>query len=211
MLSAADSVLGQRATSVAAKAESSGARMKAIVWRGKNTVAYEEVARPVMTDARDVLLQVTASTICGSDLHLYDGALPTMQSGDILGHEFMGVVVEVGASVTKVRVGQRVVVAFDIACGDCAFCRREEYTACSATNPSKLQAQLYGQHTAALFGYSHLTGGVPGGQAEYVRVPYADVNCLPLPDTVPDEVALYLSDIIPTSYFGVHMAEVRSS
>jgi threonine dehydrogenase-like Zn-dependent dehydrogenase len=134
--------------------------------------------------------------------------MPGMQDGDILGHEFMGIVEEVGADVKKVKVGQRVVVAFDIACGTCDHCRREEYTACDTTNPSKVMEEMYGHRTAALYGYSHLTGGVAGGQAEYVRVPFADVNCLPVPAGVTDEQALYLSDVVPTAYHATEMGEV---
>jgi threonine dehydrogenase-like Zn-dependent dehydrogenase len=183
--------------------------MHAVVWRGKKSVEYVETPRPMITDPKDVLLKVTATTICGSDLHLYGGTMLDMHDGDILGHEFMGIIEEVGSSVTKLQKGQRVVVAFDIACGECDFCKRQEYTACDTTNPSKLIEQMYGHRTAALYGYSHLTGGVPGGQAEYVRVPFAEFNCLPVPDEVPDEKALFLSDIIPTSYFGVDLADVK--
>jgi len=132
-----------------------------------------------------------------------------MHDGDIMGHEFMGVIDEVGSEVHNLRVGQRVVVAFDIACGKCSYCQREEYTACDTTNPSKLAEVAYGHRPAALFGYSHMTGGIPGGQAEYVRVPFADVNCLPIPDNITDEQALYLSDVIPTSYHGTELADVQ--
>jgi threonine dehydrogenase-like Zn-dependent dehydrogenase len=132
-----------------------------------------------------------------------------MKPGDVMGHEFMGQVVEVGDQVQKISAGDRVVVAFDIACGECSFCKREEFTGCQTTNPSKTEEKLYGKRTSAMYGYSHLTGGVPGGQAEYVRVPFADVNCLKIPDDVPDEKALFLSDIIPTSYHATELGGVR--
>jgi threonine dehydrogenase-like Zn-dependent dehydrogenase len=132
-----------------------------------------------------------------------------LKDGDILGHEFMGIVEEVGSAVKEVKKGQRVVVSFDIACGECNHCKRQEFSTCSRTNSSRLEKEMYGHNTSALFGYSHLTGGVPGGQAEYVRVPFADVNCLPIPDDVPDEKALYLSDIIPTSYHGAELGDVK--
>lgn len=164
---------------------------------------------PKLTDQRDVILKITATTVCGSDLHLYKNTMLDMHDGDILGHEFLGVIEEKGTEVKQFKVGERVVVAFNIACGQCQFCLREEFSLCDTTNPSKLQEQLYGQKTAALFGYSHLTGGVPGGQAEYVRVPFADVNCLAIPSDVSDEKALYLSDVIPTSYHGCEIGRVR--
>jgi threonine dehydrogenase-like Zn-dependent dehydrogenase len=183
--------------------------MHAIVWRGKKTVNYLEKPKPLVTDPTDILLKVTATTICGSDLHLYTGSMLDMQDGDILGHEFMGIVEDVGSEVKKLKKGDRVVVAFDIACGFCDYCKREEYTGCDTTNPSKLIETLYGHRPSALYGYSHLTGGVPGGQSEYVRVPFADVNCLPIPNDVPDEQALYLSDVVPTAYHGCVMADVK--
>jgi len=184
-------------------------KMKALSWHGKKNVRIDDVPRPLVTDPRDIVLKITATTICGSDLHLYSGNFPEMKDGDILGHEFMGIVDDVGSAVKKLKRGQRVVVAFNIACGSCEFCKREEFSACKRTNPSVKQKEMMGVGTGALFGYSHLTGGVPGGQAEYVRVPFADVNCLPIPDAVPDEKALYLSDIVPTSLFGIQLAEVK--
>jgi threonine dehydrogenase-like Zn-dependent dehydrogenase len=182
--------------------------MNAIVWHGKYDVRCDEKPRPCITDPRDIILKVTACTICGSDLHLYKGTMLGMHDGDILGHEFMGIINEVGDEVKNFKKGQRVVVAFDIACGSCPHCKRQEFTGCETTNPSRLQASMYGHKTAAMYGYSHLTGGVPGGQAEFVRVPYADVNCLAIPDDVPDEKALYLSDIIPTSWYANECGEV---
>jgi threonine dehydrogenase-like Zn-dependent dehydrogenase len=183
--------------------------MHALAWHGKRDVQYIETPRPLITDPRDVLLRVTATTICGSDLHIFSGNMLNMKDGDILGHEFMGVIEEVGSQVKNLSVGQRVVVAFGIACGMCDYCKREEYTACDTTNPSKLMEQGYGHRTSGIYGYSHLTGGVPGGQAEFVRIPLADFNCLPVPNDVPDEKALYLSDIIPTAYHGVELGNVK--
>jgi len=183
--------------------------MNAIIWHSKKDVRYVKKPKPCLTDPRDVIIKVTATSICGSDLHLYSNATKGMKDGDILGHEFMGIVEDVGNDVKKISKGARVVVAFDIACGFCEFCKREEYTACDTTNPSKMMQEMYGHQSAALFGYSHLTGGIPGGQAEYVRVPFADINCLPLPDDIPDQKALYLSDIIPTAYHGTEMANVK--
>ena len=181
----------------------------AIIWRGKRHVEYVEKAMPMISDPRDILLKITATTVCGSDLHLFNNTMLDMHDGDILGHEFMGIIQEKGDQVKKLDVGQRVVVAFNIACGFCDYCKREEYSVCDTTNPSKLQEKLYGQKTGALFGYSHLTGGVPGGQAEYVRVPFGDINCLVIPDDVPDNKALYLSDIIPTAYHGCFIGNVK--
>jgi len=183
--------------------------MKAIIWHGKKDVQYVSKPRPCITEPRDIVLKVTATTICGSDLHLYGGTMPGIQDGDILGHEFMGIIEEVGSEVKNLKKGMRVVVAFGISCGTCEYCKREEFTACDTTNPSKLMEEMYGHRTSAIYGYSHLTGGVPGGQAEYVRVPFADRNCLPLPDNVPDDKGLYLSDIVPTAYHGVELANVK--
>eukprot|EP01118_Nematostelium_gracile_P011960 TRINITY_DN4314_c0_g1_i1.p1 TRINITY_DN4314_c0_g1~~TRINITY_DN4314_c0_g1_i1.p1 ORF type:complete len:419 (-),score=121.70 TRINITY_DN4314_c0_g1_i1:31-1287(-) len=184
-------------------------RMHAIIWNGKKDMQYVEKPVPMITDSTDIVLRVTATTICGSDLHLYTNAFPDMKQGDIIGHEFMGIVEEVGSDVQRIQRGQRVVVAFDIACGQCEYCQRQEFTACDTTNPSKLNEAMMGHKGAALYGYSHMTGGVPGGQAEFVRVPFADVNCLVVPEGVPDEKALYLSDIIPTAYHGVELADVK--
>jgi len=206
----ADKTLGEVPTSTPAQPIWDPVRtMHALTWNGKGNIQYSTVPRPCITDPRDILLKVTATTICGSDLHLYSNAMPDMHEGDILGHEFMGIIEEVGTAVTKLKPGQRVVVAFDIACGTCDYCKREEYTCCDTTNPSKLMETMYGHRTAALYGYSHLTGGVPGGQSEFVRVPFAEVNCLPVPDDLPDEKVLYLSDIVPTAYCGAYFGDVR--
>jgi threonine dehydrogenase-like Zn-dependent dehydrogenase len=183
--------------------------MHALAWYGKRDIRLIDAPRPLITDPRDIVLKITATTICGSDLHMYSNATPDMHKGDILGHEFMGVVEEVGPEVKNIKTGQRVVVAFGIACGTCEYCKRQEFTACDTTNPSKLMETMYGHRTSAIYGYSHLTGGVPGGQAEYVRVPFADVNCLVVPDQLPNDVALFLSDIIPTAYHGVELGDVK--
>jgi len=207
-----DHILGPKETSTPAKAKTDPSRpMHAIAWHNKRDVRYVEVPRPMLTDTTDIVLKVTATTICGSDLHLYSGSMLNVHTDEILGHEFMGIIEEVGSDVKKLKAGQRVVVAFDIACGKCEYCQREEYTGCDTTNPSKLQEYMYGHRTPALFGYSHLTGGVAGGQAEYVRVPWADVNCIVVPDELPDEKVLYLSDAVPTAYHGVVMGEVDST
>lgn len=207
---AADQALGKAETATPTSPQTDSSKtMSAVVWAGKKSVEVRTVPRPQLTEPRDVIIKITATTICGSDLHLYKNTMPNMKDGDILGHEFMGVVEEVGSSVKRLQKGQRVVVAFAIACGECEFCQREEYTACDETNSSKLQEKMYGDRTAALFGYSHMTGGVPGGQAEYARVPFADINCLVVPDDVPDEKALFLSDVIPTSYHGTELAGVK--
>jgi len=206
----ADTALGKQATPVPMIPLMDDKHpMNAIVWRGKKDVRYEQMPRPLITHPKDVIVKVTASTICGSDLHLYSNSVPDMKDGDILGHECMGIVHEVGGEIKGLSIGDRVVIAFDIACGECDYCKREEYSCCDFTNPSKLMGELYGQRTSAMFGYSHLTGGVPGCQAEYVRVPYAETNCLKIPDDVPDEKALYLSDIVGTSYHGTELGQVK--
>jgi threonine dehydrogenase-like Zn-dependent dehydrogenase len=206
----ADKVLGKAETATAAKPLVDTTHpMRALTWHSKKHLQVIDVPRPLVTDQTDVVIKITATTICGSDLHLYQGSMPNLKDGDILGHECMGIVQDVGSEVQKIKKGQRVVVSFDIACGSCNFCQREEYTGCNRTNPSKLEREMYGHPTAGFFGYSHLTGGIPGGQAEYVRVPFADMNCLPVPDEVPDDKALYLSDIIPTSYHGAEMGGVK--
>jgi len=187
---------------------SSSKTMHALVWNA-GQVQYKDAPAPVITDSRDVLVRVTATTICGSDIHIVDGSIPTMRSGDILGHEFLGIVEEVGSEVKKMKMGQRVIVAFCIACGTCSFCQREEYTGCSTTNPSNLQKNMYGHRTCAMYGYSHLTGGVAGGQAEYVRVPFGDFNCLVIPDSISNDKAVLMTDVIPTAYHGATLGRVR--
>jgi len=206
----ADKVLGSAPTSITPQPNVDEKHpMHALIWHGKKDIQYVEKPRPLITDQTDVILRITATTICGSDLHLYTGAMLDMHDGDILGHEFMGIIESVGSQVKKLSVGQRVVVAFGIACGSCEYCKREQYTACDTTNPSEVVEEMYGHRPAALYGYSHLTGGVPGGQSEYVRVAFADVNCLVIPDDVSDEKALYLSDVVPTAYHGTELAQVK--
>lgn len=181
-------------------ADPSGEKMKALVWMGKNTVEVAEVPKPRAFEDRDVILKVTGSTICGSDLHLYHGSVVEMQKGDILGHEFCGKVESMGKAVKGLSVGDRVVASFQIACGECMYCKKKLSSQCERTNSNSMEYGMYGGNTAGMFGYSHFTGGFAGGQAEYVRVPFGDVNLLKIPDDVPDEKALYLSDVLATSY-----------
>ncbi|KAF8321243.1 GroES-like protein [Clavulina sp. PMI_390] len=174
--------------------------MKALAWYGTDDVRIIDAPVPDITQDDDVIVQVTGTTICGSDLHLYHGEIVTLKQGDILGHEFMGVVEKVGPSVTNLKPGQRVVASFQVACGKCRYCQQKISSMCENTNNSSLQNAMYGTRDAGFFGYSHFTGGFPGGQAEYVRVPYGNVNLLPIPDKLADEQVIYLSDVIPTSY-----------
>lgn len=175
--------------------------MKALCWFGKYDVRVEDVPEPKILIPHDAIVKVTSTAICGSDLHLYDGYIPTMEKGDILGHEFMGEVVEVGHDVRKVRPGDRVVVPFTIACGRCFFCKKGLWSACDNSNPNASMAEkLYGYSGSGLFGYSHMLGGYAGGQAEYVRVPFADVGPVKIPEDLTDEQVLFLSDIFPTGY-----------
>jgi len=181
-------------------ADPSGETMKALVWLGKNSVEVQEVPKPRVVEDRDVVLKVTGSTVCGSDLHLLHGTVIEMVKGDILGHEFCGVVESKGPGVTNLEIGDRVVASFQIACGDCYYCKKGQSSQCESTNRNTIQNGMYGGQTAGMFGYSHFTGGFAGGQAEYVRVPFGDVNLLKLPDSVPDEKGLYLSDVVSTSW-----------
>ncbi|KAE8145953.1 chaperonin 10-like protein [Aspergillus avenaceus] len=180
--------------------EETGEKIKATVWQGKNSVEVVEMPKPRVVDEGDVIVKVTGSTICGSDLHLYHGVIPQLEKGDVLGHEFCGVVERVGPTVKNVKAGDRVVAAFPIACGECRNCQKKLTSACERTNENSITNAMYGKRTAGIFGYSHFTGGFAGGQAEYVRVPYGDVNLLQLPDDVPDEKGLYLSDVLATAY-----------
>jgi threonine dehydrogenase-like Zn-dependent dehydrogenase len=184
--------------------------MKAVCWHATGDVRVETTPDPAILNPRDAIVRITATAICGSDLHLYNGYVPGMKSGDILGHEFMGEVVEVGAEVRKLTRGDRVVVPFSISCGGCYFCRRQLWSLCdnSNPNPGPLEA-LYGHAPAGLFGYSHLFGGYAGGQAEYARVPFADVGPLRIPDGIPDEQVLFLSDIFPTGYQAAEQADIQ--
>src|SRR4051794_26793061 len=175
--------------------------MKAVRYYGKEDVRVETVPDPEILNPHDAIVKVTASAICGSDLHIYNGFIPTMEKGDILGHEFMGEVVETGPSVKNLKVGDRVVVPFTIACGACANCQRDLWSLCENSNPNAWIAEkLMGHSPAGLFGYSHMMGGFAGGQAEYARVPFADVGPLKVPEELTDEQVLFLSDIFPTGY-----------
>lgn len=185
--------------------------MKALRWYGKEDVRVENVPDPTIQASTDVIVKVTATAICGSDLHLYGAKVPTLHSGDILGHEFMGEVVETGHDVRRLHTGDRVVVPFTISCGQCEFCQRELYSLCDTTNPNEelARAQM-GHATAGMFGYGHITGGYSGGQAEYVRVPHADVGPMVVPDGMPDEKVLFLSDIFPTGYMAAENAQIQA-
>jgi len=175
--------------------------MKALCWHGKHDIRYDTVPDPIIEEPRDAIIKMTACAICGSDLHLFDGFIPTMEAGDIMGHEFMGEVVEVGSGNKKLKKGDRVVVPFTICCGECDQCLRKNFSVCERSNPNKALAdKMFGHTAAGLFGYSHLTGGYPGGQAEYVRVPYADVTPVKVPDSLTDEQVLFLGDIFPTGW-----------
>jgi threonine dehydrogenase-like Zn-dependent dehydrogenase len=183
--------------------------MRATVWSGRNTVQVENVPDPTILNARDAIVKVTSTAICGSDLHLYDGYVPTMKHGDILGHEFMGEVVEVAKGVDNLQVGDRVVVPFPIACGNCWSCQHELYSLCENSNPNAgMGEKMFGHPTAGIFGYSHLTGGYAGGQAEYVRVPFADVGPIKVDDDLTDEQVLFLSDVFPTGYMGAELCDI---
>jgi threonine dehydrogenase-like Zn-dependent dehydrogenase len=184
--------------------------MRANVWSGRNTVQVESVPDPKILNDRDAIVRITSTAICGSDLHLYDGYIPTMKRGDILGHEFMGEVVDVGRGVNNLEVGDRVVVPFPIACGNCWSCRHELYSVCENSNPNAgIAEKMFGHPTAGIFGYSHITGGYAGGQAEYARVPFADVGPFKLDDDLPDEQVLFLSDIFPTGFMGADFCEIK--
>jgi threonine dehydrogenase-like Zn-dependent dehydrogenase len=184
--------------------------MRAISWMGRNTIEVRDVADPVILNQRDAIVKITSTAICGSDLHLYDGYIPAMEKGDILGHEFMGNVVEVGPGVSNLSVGDRVVVPFPIACGACNACTAELYSLCENSNPNAGMAEkLWGHASAGMFGYSHLTGGFAGGQAEYARVPFADVGPIKIENDLPDHKVLFLSDIFPTAYMGAEMCDIK--
>jgi len=184
--------------------------MKALTFHGKGDIRCESVPDPKIEQPRDAIIRVTACAICGSDLHLYNGVMPGMETGDVLGHETMGEVVEVGSETKKLKVGDRVVVPFTISCGECFFCQRGFYSGCERSNPKKAVAEkLWGHSPAGLFGYTHLLGGFPGGQAEYLRVPYADVGPIKVPDGLSDEQVLFLSDIFPTGYMAADFCNIQ--
>ncbi|MDP8928229.1 MAG: glutathione-dependent formaldehyde dehydrogenase, partial [Actinomycetota bacterium] len=184
--------------------------MKATCWMGSHRVEVREVPDPKILNQRDVIVRITSTAICGSDLHLYDGYIPTMRKGDVLGHEFMGEVVEVGPGVSNLRVGDRVVVPFPIACGNCNACERELYSLCENSNPNAgIAEKVWGHSPAGIFGYSHMVGGYAGGQAEYARVPFADVGPLKIEGGLTDEQVLFLSDILPTGYMGAELCDIQ--
>jgi threonine dehydrogenase-like Zn-dependent dehydrogenase len=184
--------------------------MRATCWHGTKSVRVDEVPEPKILNQRDAIVRITRTAICGSDLHLYNGFVPTMRSGDVLGHEFMGEVVETGSAVSNIAKGDRVVVPFPIACGHCAQCERELYSLCENSNPNAWMAEkMWGYSPCGIFGYSHMLGGYAGGQAEYARVPFADVGPLKVPDSLDDEQVLFLSDIFPTGYMAAEVCNIQ--
>jgi len=184
--------------------------MKAICWHGTSDVRYETVPDPKIVDPGDVVVKITSTAICGSDLHLFDGFMPTMQAGDVIGHEPMGIVEEVGKGVQKLKKGDRIVIPFTISCGSCWFCKKQMFSLCDTSNPNaEMARKVMGQSPAALFGYSHMLGGFAGGQAEYLRVPFADVGPIKIESDLPDEKVLFLSDIFPTGYMAAENAEIE--
>lgn len=184
--------------------------MKAVCWHGANDVRVDNVPDPTLLNPRDAILKVTATTICGSDLHIYDGYIPSMQPGDIIGHEFMGEIVETGREVKKLKKGDRVVVSSIIGCGQCHYCSHHQWSLCDNSNPNgALQEPIFGFGTAGIFGYSHLFGGYAGSQAQYVRIPFAEHGCIKVPDGMTDEQALPISDAFPTGYMGADMCDIK--
>jgi threonine dehydrogenase-like Zn-dependent dehydrogenase len=184
--------------------------MRALCWHGKNDIRCDTVPDPRIEHPRDAIIKVTSCAICGSDLHIFDGVIPGMESGDVLGHETMGEVVEVGSEVPNLRPGDRVVVPFTISCGECFFCKRGFYSGCERSNPNhKTAEKLWGHSPAGLFGYSHILGGYAGGQAEYLRVPYADIGPIKVPSTLTDDQVLFLSDIFPTGYMAADNCNIQ--
>ena len=184
--------------------------MKALCWEGKHNVVMKHVHDPKIINPHDAIVQVTTAAICGSDLHLYNGVMPSMMAGDILGHETMGIVMEVGSEVRNVKKGDKIVIPFDLGCGHCQHCHDEEYSACDNTNPNfAIPEQLYGYSGAGLFGYSHMYGGYAGGQAEFIRVPFVDTNSLVVPKDIEDEKVLFLSDIFPTGYMAAENCQIK--
>jgi threonine dehydrogenase-like Zn-dependent dehydrogenase len=184
--------------------------MKALCWHGKGDVRIESVPDPVIENDTDIIIEITSTAICGSDLHLFDGYMPYMESGDILGHEPMGRVIEVGKKIRNLKIGDRVVVPFCISCGNCFFCRKGLYSCCDSSNPdAEVATKMMGHSPAGLFGYSHMLGGFAGGQAEYLRVPFGDVGPLKVESNLPDEKILFLSDVFPTGYMAAENAEIE--
>jgi len=185
--------------------------MKALVWMGKKHVEVQRVEDPKILNPRDCIVKITSTAICGSDIHLFDGMIPTLEKGDILGHEFMGEVVEIGPEVKRLKVGDRVVVPFTISCGKCHHCLQQEYSCCDNTNPNaKIAELLMGYSPAGIFGYSHMTGGYAGGQAQYARVPFADVGPIKVENDLSDDKVLFLSDIFPTGYMAAENCDIQA-
>lgn len=185
--------------------------MKAVTWQGAGKMQVDNVPDPQIVNPHDAILQITTTCICGSDLHMYDGYIPTMKRGDVVGHEFMGIVVDKGSAVNNLQLGDRVVVPFAIACGECFYCKQGLWSLCDNSNPNAAAAEeMYGYSPAGLFGYSHLFGGYAGGQAEYVRVPFANVGCFKVPEELPDEQAIFLTDIFPTGYMAAENCNIHS-
>lgn len=185
--------------------------MKAVCWHGRRDMRVDNVDDPKIEDPRDAIIKITATAICGSDLHLYNGVMPTMQAGDVVGHEPMGEVVEVGNAITNLRKGDRVVVPFTLACGSCFFCDRDLYSLCDNSNRNaEIARKAIGQSPSGMLGYSHMMGGYAGGQAEYLRVPYADIGPIKVPDGIPDEQVLFLSDIFPTGYMAAENCGIEA-
>lgn len=184
--------------------------MKAVTWQGAGKVQVDNVPDPQIVNPHDSIVQITTTCICGSDLHMYDGYIPTMRRGDIIGHEFMGIVVETGSAVTNLKKGDRVVVPFAISCGECFYCKQGLFSLCDNSNPNAAAAEaMYGFSAAGLFGYSHLFGGYAGGQAEYVRVPFSHVGCFKVPEQLTDEEAIFLTDIFPTGYMAAENCNIH--
>jgi threonine dehydrogenase-like Zn-dependent dehydrogenase len=184
--------------------------MRAVCWEGKRSVKVEDVPDPKLLNRRDAIVKITSTAICGSDLHLYNGFIPTMRRGDVLGHEFMGEVIEVGSREHRLKVGDRVVVPFTISCGNCYFCKEQLWSLCDNSNPNAwMLEKLTGYTGAALFGYSHMYGGYPGGQAEYARVPFSDIGPIKVPESLSDEQVLFLSDIFPTGYMAAENCDIQ--
>ena len=184
--------------------------MKALVWNGKHDVSVQNVPEPTIQHPRDAIVKITSTAICGSDLHLYDGLVQTMESGDILGHEFMGEIVALGAEVTNLKIGDRVVVPFTISCGQCLFCQQTLFGLCDESNPNgELTEKLYGAPAGGIYGYSHMYGGFAGGQAQYARVPYADVGPIKIPESLSDEQVLFMTDVYPTGYMAVENCGIK--
>lgn len=184
--------------------------MKANCWYGTRDVRVEDVPDPKILNPRDAIVRITSTAVCGSDIHLYDGYVPAMMQGDILGHEFMGEVVDIGSRVKNLKVGDRVVVAFPIACGNCWFCKQELFSLCENSNPNSWMAErLWGHSPCGIFGYSHLTGGYAGGQAQYARVPYADMGAFKIENGFSDEQVLFLSDSLPTGYMAAEQCDIK--